>query len=75
MAIASVQSATPVDVDRAVQSAKRALHSDSWKQIPGTERGKLMAKLASLMDEKKELLASVVSWENGAPACLKTHML
>ncbi|KAG8406761.1 mitochondrial aldehyde dehydrogenase [Metarhizium acridum] len=65
--IANVQSATSDDVDRAVQCAKRALHCDSWKQISGTERGNLIAKLASLMDEKKELLASVVSWENGLP--------
>ncbi|KHO01263.1 aldehyde dehydrogenase [Metarhizium album ARSEF 1941] len=65
--IASVQSAAAEDVDRAVQCARRALRSDAWSKVPGSERGRLLAKLAELMEEDKALLASVVSWENGLP--------
>jgi aldehyde dehydrogenase (NAD+) len=33
--------------------------------LSGTERGKLMAKLADLIEAKKELLASTEAWDNG----------
>ncbi|OAA54239.1 aldehyde dehydrogenase [Akanthomyces lecanii RCEF 1005] len=65
--IASVEAATADDVDRAVKSAKRALKSDSWRLLSGTERGKLLLRLADLMESQKHILASVVSWENGLP--------
>jgi aldehyde dehydrogenase (NAD(P)+) len=35
--------------------------------MPGTERGKLMNKLASLIDEHKETLATIETWDNGKP--------
>ncbi|TQV92109.1 hypothetical protein V2A60_004407 [Cordyceps javanica] len=65
--IASVEAATAEDVHRAVTSAKRALKSEAWKLLSGAVRGKLLLRLADLMEEQKHLLASVVSWENGLP--------
>lgn len=53
------------DVDKAVQAAAKALKHKSWKFLPGTERGKLMARFADLIEENKELLASIDAWDNG----------
>jgi aldehyde dehydrogenase (NAD(P)+) len=48
-----------------VEAAKAALIHPSWKQLPATERGQLMARLADLMEENRELLASIDAWDNG----------
>ncbi|KAJ4356104.1 mitochondrial aldehyde dehydrogenase [Didymosphaeria variabile] len=65
--IAEVHAASAEDVDKAVQAAKAALVHDSWKHLPGTDRGILMAKLADLIEENKELLATIDAWDNGKP--------
>lgn len=63
--IATVQAADADDIDKAVKAAKAALNADSWKKLPASDRGQLMAKLADLIEEKKELLATIdaVSFE------------
>lgn len=63
--IAAVQSATPDDIDRAVNAAKKALKSPEWKLLPNTDRGRLMVKLADLMEQNHELLATIDAWDNG----------
>lgn len=63
--IATVQSASEADVDKAVQAARAALKHASWKRISASDRGKMMAKLADLMEEKKELFATIDAWDNG----------
>ncbi|KAJ5614230.1 hypothetical protein N7528_007884 [Penicillium herquei] len=65
--IATVDAASADDVDRAVKAAKAALVHPSWKLLPATERGQLMARLADLMWENRELLASIDAWDNGKP--------
>jgi aldehyde dehydrogenase (NAD+) len=64
--IATVEAAGPDDVDRAVRAAHKALKDPSWSQISATERGILMARLADLMQENRELLATIDAWDNGA---------
>ena len=63
--IASVQGASAEDVNRAVKAAKKALKNPAWKQLCVTERGRLMSKLADLMEDNKELLATIDAWDNG----------
>lgn len=65
--IATVHAASAEDVDRAVQAAKAALLHPSWKLLPATERGQMMARLADLMEQNRELLASIDAWDNGMP--------
>ncbi|KAL3478879.1 aldehyde dehydrogenase domain-containing protein [Aspergillus californicus] len=65
--IATVHAASADDVDRAVNAAKAALVDASWKKLPGTERGQLMARLADLMEKNKELFATIDAWDNGKP--------
>jgi aldehyde dehydrogenase (NAD(P)+) len=48
-----------------VEAAKAALVHPSWKQLPATERGQLMGRLADLMEENRQLLASIDAWDNG----------
>lgn len=63
--IATVDAASPEDVDRAVQAAKAALADPSWKLLPATDRGQLMARLADLLEKNRELLATIDAWDNG----------
>jgi aldehyde dehydrogenase (NAD+) len=63
--ITSVHCASAEDVDRAVLAAHKALKQASWKRLPATERGMLMMKLADLMEQNKELLATIDAWDNG----------
>ena len=63
--ICQVQAATIEDVDRAVAAARAALKGPAWKNLDVTERGKMMFKLADLIEENKELLATIDAWDNG----------
>lgn len=63
--IATVQAASSEDVDKAVNAAKSALKHDSWKKLPGTDRGLLMYRLAELIQENKQILATIDAWDNG----------
>ncbi|OAA64325.1 Aldehyde/histidinol dehydrogenase [Niveomyces insectorum RCEF 264] len=65
--IVSVYAATADDVDRAVQAARRALRSPAWGDLPGSDRGKLLHRLAALVDEHRETLATIDTWDNGKP--------
>lgn len=53
------------DVDKAVKAAYAALRDPSWKKLPADKRGQLMAKLADKIEENRELLATVETWDNG----------
>lgn len=63
--ITSVYAAGPEDVDIAVKAARKALRDPSWKLLPPTDRGSLMLKLADLIEEHKEVLATIETWDNG----------
>ncbi|KAI9929547.1 hypothetical protein ASPWEDRAFT_172797 [Aspergillus wentii DTO 134E9] len=65
--IASVYAAGPEDVDIAVQAARNALNSPEWEDLPPTERGQMMTRLADMMEENKELFATIDAWDNGKP--------
>lgn len=63
--ITSVYAAGEEDINAAVKAAKNALKADSWKLLPPTERGNLMLKFADLVDQHKETLATIETWDNG----------
>ncbi|KAI1310452.1 aldehyde dehydrogenase [Xylaria venustula] len=65
--ICSVEAASPDDIDKAVAAARAALNHESWRDLPGTERGELMLKLADLAEKEKEILATIETWDNGKP--------
>lgn len=65
--ICQVQEAGDEDVDIAIQAARTAFEG-AWGELTPTERGKLLVKLADLIDENAEMLAAVES-VNGGKVC------
>lgn len=63
------------DVDYAVRSANVAFKG-AWNEISARQRGQLMYKLADLMEQHKEELATIESVDSGAvyTLALKTHI-
>ncbi|XP_052752102.1 cytosolic 10-formyltetrahydrofolate dehydrogenase [Galleria mellonella] len=74
--ICKVQCASAADVDRAVLAAKKAFEEGEWSKISARERGQLLFKLADLMEQHKEELATIESIDSGAvyTLALKTHI-
>ncbi|KAJ5665678.1 uncharacterized protein N7477_008126 [Penicillium maclennaniae] len=65
--ITSVHAASEQDVDTAVKAARAALNHPSWRDLPGTDRGKMMNKLAQLIEDNRETLATIETCDNGKP--------
>ncbi|TWT41130.1 Aldehyde dehydrogenase PuuC [Phycisphaerae bacterium RAS1] len=65
--ITRVPDADQHDVDRAVASARRAFEEGPWSKMSATERGRLMYKLADLIEANKKDLAALETLDNGKP--------
>jgi aldehyde dehydrogenase (NAD+) len=63
--IAKVAAAGAADVDRAVKAARKALESNPWKSMDAAERGRLLYKLADLVEKNAEELAALESLNCG----------
>ncbi|KAI0040771.1 NAD-dependent aldehyde dehydrogenase [Auriscalpium vulgare] len=63
--ITKIAEGTTADIDRAVKAAKRAYHESWGLSVPGAERGKLLSRLADLMDEHFDELAALEALDNG----------
>ncbi|CAK1541584.1 unnamed protein product [Leptosia nina] len=74
--ICKVQSASARDVDKAVKAAQKAFEEGEWSKISARERGQILFKLADLMEQHKEELATIESIDSGAvyTLALKTHV-
>src|SRR5205809_159776 len=48
--LAKVAAAGPADVDKAVRAARQALEQGPWKKMDAAERGRLLFKLADLVE-------------------------
>ena len=62
---ATMPAAGPVDVDRAVSAAHRALSDPAWADLTATARGKLLARLADLVAEHAGTLAELETRDTG----------
>jgi acyl-CoA reductase-like NAD-dependent aldehyde dehydrogenase len=62
---ATAPEADEEDVDRAVRAAREAFDEGPWGRMTGTERARLMRRLAELLAENAESLAVVESTDNG----------
>src|SRR4051794_8883750 len=66
--IASVAEADAPDVDLAVKAARKAFHAKApWRRMSASERGKLLNKLADLIEQNADELATLESLDNGKP--------
>jgi aldehyde dehydrogenase (NAD+) len=63
--ITRVSEGTPKDVDRAVEVAQRAFDTVWGHNMPGFERGKLMYRLAELLEKHQDEFAAVEALDNG----------
>uniref|UniRef100_A0A4W5Q3M3 Aldehyde dehydrogenase 1 family, member A2 n=1 Tax=Hucho hucho TaxID=62062 RepID=A0A4W5Q3M3_9TELE len=66
--ICEVQEAEKADVDKAVQAARLAFTLGSvWRRMDASERGRLLAKLADLVERDSAYLATIESMDSGKP--------
>ncbi|KAJ5529995.1 hypothetical protein N7527_003388 [Penicillium freii] len=65
--ITSIDAASAEDVDKAVKAARAALNNPSWRDLPGIDRGKLMNRLAQLIEDNRATLATIETIDNGKP--------
>ena len=55
------------DIYRAVAAARRAFDSGPWRKMTPSERGRLINKLADLLEQHSEEFAQLESLDNGKP--------
>jgi aldehyde dehydrogenase (NAD+) len=66
--LAQVAEADAPDVELAVKAARQAFHSKSpWRRMSASERGKLLTRLADLIEKHADELATLESLDNGKP--------
>ncbi|KAL7409860.1 aldehyde dehydrogenase-like protein [Mrakia frigida] len=63
--IVTLNEAKKEDVDLIVQAARKAYESDEWQDLSSTDRGKLLFKLADLVEEDKHIFAELESYDAG----------
>uniref|UniRef100_A0A8B9LZ85 10-formyltetrahydrofolate dehydrogenase n=1 Tax=Astyanax mexicanus TaxID=7994 RepID=A0A8B9LZ85_ASTMX len=75
-AICEVSLAQISDVEKAVAAAKEAFEEGEWGKMNHRDRGRLIYKLADLMEQHQEELATIESIDSGAvyTLALKTHV-
>jgi phenylacetaldehyde dehydrogenase len=65
--LAQVAEGDREDIDRAVKAARNAFETGRWSQLTASERGRLIWKLADLLEENLEEFAELESLDNGKP--------
>ena len=65
--IATVAEGDREDINRAVAAARRSFESGPWSRATPSERGRLLWKLADLLEEHLDEFAEIESLDNGKP--------
>ena len=65
--LAHVAEGNSIDVDKAVTAARKAFESGPWHTLTASERGRLIWKLADLLESHLEEFAQLESLDNGKP--------
>ncbi len=67
--ITQVASATAEDVDRAVQVARKAFDdpAGAWQKMTASERGKLLWRIADLIEQNIDEISEIETLDNGKP--------
>ncbi len=65
--IAQVAEGDAEDINRAVAAARRAFDGKAWARVTPSERGKMLWKVADLIDAHGDELAQLESVDNGKP--------
>jgi aldehyde dehydrogenase (NAD+) len=65
--ICQVAEGDKADVDLAVKAARKAFEEGPWAKMNASERGRLLNKLADLIEKNQEELAALETLDNGKP--------
>jgi aldehyde dehydrogenase (NAD+) len=65
--IAQVAEGDKEDIDRAVKAARKQFDGGEWSRMDARDRGRLMYKLADLLEAEAEELAALETLDNGKP--------
>lgn len=65
--LAQIAEGDKADIDLAVDAARRAFESGPWATMDARDRGRLMYRLADLIEDEIEELAALESLDNGKP--------
>ena len=66
--LARVAEGDAADIDRAVLAARKAFDDGPWRnQLTPSERGKLIWRLADLIEQRADILAQLDALDNGKP--------
>lgn len=65
--IARVAEGDKADIDKAVTAARGAFEGGAWPKLTPSERGKLLWRLADLLEENLDEVAEIESLDNGKP--------
>ncbi len=65
--IAEVAEGDAADIDLAVKAARAAFETGPWSKMDARDRGRLMYRLADLIEENIEELSALESLDNGKP--------
>jgi aldehyde dehydrogenase (NAD+) len=65
--IAKVSEGDAADIDLAVKAAREAFENGPWSKMDARDRGKLMNRLADLIEEEIDDLAALETLDNGKP--------
>jgi aldehyde dehydrogenase (NAD+) len=65
--ITRVAEGDKADVERAVTAARRAFEDGPWRKMNARERGRLLYKLADLIEQNIDELAALETLDNGKP--------
>ena len=65
--ICTLSEGTRADVDVVVAAARAAFEGDAWADLGGVERGRLLNKLADLVEREADKFAEIESVDAGKP--------
>ncbi len=68
--ICQVAEADAADVEKAVKAARAAFEHGPWRKMPASERGRLLNRLADLIEKHADELARLESLDNGKPVAV-----
>lgn len=65
--LATVAEGDSEDINKAVAAARKAFEGGSWPKLTPSQRGRLLLKLADLIEQNAEELAQLETLDNGKP--------
>src|SRR5262245_27258256 len=65
--LATISAAGAEDIDRAVRAARAQLEGGAWSRLTGADRGRLITRLAELIERDFDKLALLDAVDGGKP--------